>query len=82
MTIFKMDLKSFILAILILILFLLIAIWNDVLPLKPAKPVIEKKWYGPGKETPQDADIKPFKMLVSNKVSPKHLYRQCTLMLW
>ena len=82
MSILKMDLKTVILAILTLILVFLVAIWNDVLPPKPAKPVIEKKWFGPGKETPQDADIKPFKMLVSNKVSPKHLYRQCTLMLW
>ena len=69
MSILKMDLKTVILAILTLILVLLVAIWNDVLPPKPAKPVIEKKWFGPGKENPQDTDIRPFKILVSSKVS-------------
>ena len=69
MSILKMDLKAVILAILTLILVLLVAIWNDVLPPKPAKPVIEKKWFGPGKENPQDTDIRPFKILVSSKVS-------------
>ena len=69
MSILKMDLKTVILAILTLILVLLVAIWNDVLPPRPAKPVIEKKWFGPGKENPQDTDIRPFKILVSSKVS-------------
>ena len=70
MSILKMDLKAVILAILTLISILLIAIWNDVLPPKPPKPVIEKKWFGPGKENPQDPDIRPFKILVSTEVRP------------
>ena len=70
MSLLKMDLKTVILAILTLILVFLVAIWNDVLPPKPAKPVIEKKLFGPGKENPQDPDIRPFKILVSNEVSP------------
>ena len=70
MSLLKMDLKAVILAILTLISILLVAIWNDVLPPKPAKPVIEKKWFGPGKENPQDPDIRPFKILFSNEVSP------------
>ena len=69
MTIWKMDLKALILVPFSLVLVLLVAIWNDVLPPKPAKLVIEKKWFGPGKEKPQDPDIISFKILVSNKVS-------------
>ena len=69
MSILKMGLKAFLLATLTLISFLLIAIWNDVLPPKPPRPVIDKKWFGPGVEKTQDPKIKPFNILVSNKVS-------------
>ena len=68
-----MDIKTVILAILAfiftLILILLVAVWNDVLPLKPQKPVIEKTWFGPGKEVMQSSDIQPFEINVSNEVS-------------
>ena len=64
-----MDLKALFLAILALICILLIAIWNDVLPPKPPKPVIEKKWFGPGHEKIQNSDIVPFKINISQQVN-------------
>ena len=61
-----MDLKSLILAVLLLFCALFCAIfvtvWNDILPLKPLNPIVEKTWFGPGNRIAESSDIKPYKI--------------------
>ncbi len=66
----KMVLKAIVLLFTILGAALFFAVLNDLLPQKPPKPIIKKKWFGPGKKPtgPESKDIVPFKINFGDKV--------------
>jgi hypothetical protein len=61
-----------------LILVLLVAVWQDVLPPRPECPTFEKQWFGKGQRPSGEESkaITPFKIKFSDEVS--NIDRQCS----
>ena len=56
-------------ASIVLFIVVMFAIWNDILPMKPKVPVIEKTWFGPGKPLNESDRIKPFLIYYKHQVN-------------
>lgn len=65
----EMALKTVFLLTLALFSGLFLAVWHDILPGKPEKPVVEKMWFGPGKRPSKEStEIKPFSINYKKEV--------------
>lgn len=47
---------------------LFVAVWNDILPPRPEKPIIAREWFGKGLRKEESKDVKPFVIKYSDNV--------------